>query len=77
MIIIRFLNPILIIYIIHIFLFTDWLKVSHMIKNVLTILQKLHQSHKSLFQAVNSLFKCVNDLPHEWYVVYVARVIHC
>ena len=35
-----------IIYVIHIFLFIDWLKVCHVIKNKLTILQKLLQSRK-------------------------------
>ena len=34
------------IYRIHIFLSTDWLKVRHVIKNKLTILQKLGQSPK-------------------------------
>ena len=35
-----------IIYGIHIFLFIDWLKVRHVIKNKLTILKKLSQSRK-------------------------------
>ena len=35
-----------IIYGIHIFLFIDWLKVCHVIKNRLTILQKLGQNRK-------------------------------
>ena len=35
-----------IIYGIHIFLSIDWLKVCHVIKNKLTILQKLDQSRK-------------------------------
>ena len=34
------------IYGIHIFLFIDWLKVRHVIKNKLTILKKLGQSRK-------------------------------
>ena len=36
----------IIIYCIHIFLSIDWLKVCHVIKNKLTILQKLGQSRK-------------------------------
>ena len=35
-----------IIYVILMFLFIDWLKVYHVIKNYLTILQKLLQSRK-------------------------------
>ena len=35
-----------IIYDIHIFLFINWLKVRHVIKNILTILQKWPQSRK-------------------------------
>ena len=46
-----------IIYGIHIFLFRDWLKVCHVVKNKLTIVQKLPQNHKCLFQAVDSLSK--------------------